>query len=206
MAGPRPGRACAAGCAGDDRGAGLAGAGGFGEVEDVPGHVGAGDGLHGEPGAGLNVPGERAIGQLDRAQRVPVEIGGGELVLHSLQIAADAAQVGGHDGAEEAEQQTRPGAHGGVAGAHAPGADRDQAGWGRGSFIGAVGGGPSRWCRSGGEIIVVLGWWRLAKSGPRAVTTTSAPRMAWAAKPGSKTSGLTRTSAWPAGGICGAAR
>ena len=75
-----------------------------------------------------------------------------------------------------------------------------------GSFMAVMRVRASRWWRSGGEIIVVLGLWRLAKSGPRAVMTTSAPRMAWAAKPGSKMSGLTRISAWPAGGACGVAR
>jgi hypothetical protein len=59
----------------------------------------------------------------------------------------------------------------------------------------------SRWCRSGGEVIVVRGLWRVAKFGPMAMTTTSAPRMTRAAKPGSKMSGATRISAWPPGGV-----
>src|SRR5712691_3592471 len=36
--------------------------------------------------------------------------------LHGLQVVADAAEVGGHHGAEEAGQQPRAGSHGGVAG------------------------------------------------------------------------------------------
>ena len=64
----------------------------------------------------------------------------------------------------------------------------------------------SRWCRSGGEVMVVRGLWRVAKFGPTAVTTTSAPRMALAAKPGSKMSRLMRISAWPGGGSCGVVR
>src|SRR5215468_7564549 len=74
---------------GDERGALRSRVGVFGEAEDVPGDVRAGDGLHGEAGAGLNAPGERAFGQLDGARRVPVERGGGELLLHGLQIPAD---------------------------------------------------------------------------------------------------------------------
>jgi len=98
----------------------VAGGGVFGESEDVPGDVGAGDGLHGEAVAGPNVPGERAVGQLDGAQRVPVEAAGSELFLHGLQVLADAAQVGGHDGAEEAEQQARVGAMAGSPGPMLP--------------------------------------------------------------------------------------
>src|SRR6516165_7263019 len=56
----------ASGRGGDDRGAVLARVGAFGEAEDVPGDIGAGDGLHGEAVAGLDVPGERAVGQFDR--------------------------------------------------------------------------------------------------------------------------------------------
>jgi hypothetical protein len=41
----------------------------------------------------------------------------------------------------------------------------------------------SRWCRSADEVMVVRGLWRVAKFGPTAVTTTSAPWMASAAKP-----------------------
>src|SRR5216684_3727701 len=89
-----PGRAgFSAGAGGDDRGALLAGGGVLGEGGDVPGDVGAGDGLHGEPVAGLDVPGDRAVGELNGAQRVPVEAAGGEFFLHGLQVRTDAAEV-----------------------------------------------------------------------------------------------------------------
>ena len=74
------------------------------------------------------------------------------------------------------------------------------------SFIAAMRVRASRWCRSGGEVMAVRGLWRVAKFGPTAVTTTSAPRMASAAKPGSKMSGPMRISAWPGGGFCGVVR
>src|SRR5215831_98790 len=104
------------------------GGGILGQGEDVPGDVGAGDGLYGDPVADLNVPGERAIGQLDGPQRIPVEPAGGEFGFHRLEVLPDVAEVGDHHGAEEAEQQPRPDPHGVVSGAHAGGADRDQPG------------------------------------------------------------------------------
>ena len=63
------------------------------------------------------------------------------------------------------------------------------------SFIAAIRVRAGRWCRSGGEVMVVRGLWRVAKFGPTAVTTTSAPRTAQAARPGAKMSGLMRISA-----------
>src|SRR6266704_692823 len=132
---PGPGRAgLPAGPGGDDRRALVAGGGVLGEGEDVPGDVGAGDGLHPEPVAGPDVRGERAVGQLDGPQRVPVEPAGGEFFFHRAEVLADVAEVGGDDGAEEAEQQPRPGAHDGVGGSHAGGADRDQPGGGGGGL------------------------------------------------------------------------
>src|SRR5215467_3126560 len=201
--GPRAGGAPPCGAGGDDGGAVLARVGVFGEVEDVPGDVGAGDGLHGEPGAGVNVPGERSIGQFDGAQRVPVELGGGEFFLHGLKILADAAQIGGDDALPISRRGPAPMAA--SPGPMLPVLTEISLAGAPGSFMAVMRVRASRWWRSGGEIIVVLGLWRLAKLGPRAVTTTSAPWMAWAAKPGSKMSGLTRISAWPAGGTCGAA-
>src|SRR6516162_8609256 len=62
---------------GDDGGALGVGGGVFSDGEDVPGDVGAGDGLDGDPVAGLNVPGQRAVGQLDGPHGVPVEPAGG---------------------------------------------------------------------------------------------------------------------------------
>src|SRR5690242_4026743 len=126
---PGLGRALlAAGPGGDDRGALRAGSGVFGESEDVPGDVGAGHALHGEPVAGLNVAGKRAIGELDRAHRVPVEPARGHFLFHRAQVLADAAEVRRHRGAEETEQQPWPGAHEVVGWSHAGGTDRDQPG------------------------------------------------------------------------------
>src|SRR5215472_6778565 len=98
-----------AGAGGDDRGALGVSDGVFGQGEDVPRDVGAGDGLYDDPVAGVNVPGERAVGQLDGPQRIPVEPAGGEYVLRRAEVLANAAEVGDQHGAEEAEQQPRPG-------------------------------------------------------------------------------------------------
>jgi hypothetical protein len=78
----------------------------------MPGDVGAGDGLHPEPVAGPDVAGLGAVGELDGAQRVPVQPAGGEFFLHDAQVLADAAEVRDRHSAEEAEQQPRPGTHG----------------------------------------------------------------------------------------------
>src|SRR5262245_12965893 len=85
----------------DHRGPLELGGGLLGQGEDVPGDVGAGDGLYGDPVADLNVPGERAIGQLDGPRRIPLEPAGGEFGFHRLEVFPDAAEVGDHHGAEE---------------------------------------------------------------------------------------------------------
>src|SRR4029077_15030256 len=121
-------RGRAAGASGNDRGAGGCGGGVLGEGEDVPGDIGAGDGLHPEPVAGPDAAGKGAVGELDGAQRVPVELAGGELFLHCAQVLANAAEVGDGHGAKEAEQQPRPGAHDGISWSHAGRADADQPG------------------------------------------------------------------------------
>jgi hypothetical protein len=115
----------------------------------VPGDVGARDGFHREPAAGPDVAGERPVGELDRAQRVPVQAAGGEFVLHGLQVLADAAEVRDGDGAEEAEQQPGAGAHDVVGGSHAGGADADQPG--------SRGGVADRGDQGAGELLVQVG-------------------------------------------------
>src|SRR5262245_66410090 len=52
------------------------------------------------------------------------------------------------------------------------------------SFIAVMRVRASRWWRSGGESIMVLGLGRLAEFGPRAGMTTSAPRVGGAGEPG----------------------
>jgi len=88
------GSVLAAGTGGDDGGAQLAGIGVFGEGEDVPGDVGAGDGLDHDPVAGAHVAGERAVGELEGAGRVPVQAAGGQFSLRGDEVLADAAEVG----------------------------------------------------------------------------------------------------------------
>src|SRR5689334_16057756 len=77
-----------AGGGGDDGGALDVGGRILGEREDVPGDVGTGDGLYGDPVAGLDAPGERAIGELDGPWRIPVEPARGEFLFHRAEVLA----------------------------------------------------------------------------------------------------------------------
>lgn len=72
--------------------------------------------------------GERAIGQLDWAHRIPIQPAFGEYLLHGSEISPDEPQVAGHECAKEAKQDARARTHGSVAGSHARGADRDHSG------------------------------------------------------------------------------